>query len=98
VRGIIRTKRFLVTVVSCVLLLGGAMPSASAQQQDGLVNVKVGDIVVRDVTIAVAASIAASACDLVDAQVVAIAQEVDQTGESQTVCRTESGKVKIRDN
>jgi hypothetical protein len=99
VRGIIRTKKFLVTVVSCVLLLGGAMPAANAQQQDGLVNVNVGDVTIRDaVDIGVAAQVAAEICGLKVGPVAVLARQTDRSGEMRTVCETDQGDVTFTQN
>jgi hypothetical protein len=67
----------------------GAAGSATAanQQQTGLVNVQVGDIMIRDVNVAVAAEVVAQVC--------AIA-EVDASGAKELVCRTAAGPVRIR--
>ena len=71
----------LLLVVS-VLLLGIMVPFASAQQQDGLVNVAIGDITIRDVNVNVAAQIAAAICANLDLNAAVLAvQEVDETGQ-----------------
>ena len=96
-----RTRRFAAIMAAGTLSVGAvAAPAASAQQRaDGLVNVQIGDITIEDVNVAVAAGIAATACDLVDVTNVAVlANQVDQTSRSATVCRTEGGKVKFTQN
>jgi hypothetical protein len=84
------------------LLVGGfAGPAEAANQDQGdaLVNVQIGDITVQDVNVAVAADIIVQACDLVDANAaLLLVQDVDQTNKSQTVCKTDSGPVRIRQN
>ena len=97
-----RTARVSTGVFAGSLLLTGAfaLPAQAAEQRaDGLVNVQIGDITIEDVNVAVAAGIAATACDLVDVTNVAVlANQVDQTSRSATVCRTEGGKVKFTQN
>jgi hypothetical protein len=59
----IRTKRVLASfAASAMLSLSVAAPAALAQEQDGLVNVAIGDITVQDVNVNVAAQIAAGIC------------------------------------
>ena len=97
-----RTARVSTGVFAGSLLLTGAfaLPAQAAEQRaDGLVNVQIGDITIEDVNVAVAAGIAATACDLLDVTNVAVlANQVDQTSRSATVCRTEGGKVKFTQN
>jgi hypothetical protein len=92
------------TVVSGTLVLGLA-PTASAQpvEQDGLVNVNVGDVnVLNNANVAVAASLAATLCDI-DVGPLAIAVlgqavAVDRSGRSRTICTTDAGPVTITQN
>jgi hypothetical protein len=100
VKVIIRTKRFLVTVVSSVLLLGGAVPAANAQvDQDGLVNVNIGDVTIRDaVDIGVAAQVAASICGVKVGPVAVLATQTDRSGDQRTVCETDQGDVTLTQN
>ena len=86
---------------SAVLATGVGAPLALASNQnqgDALVNVQVGDITVQDINVAVAANIVATACDLIEADVLVLAQQVDATGQKQTFCSTDGGKVRIRQN
>ena len=81
------------------LLLTGAvaLPAQAATQQVGLVNVRTGDITIQDVNVAVAAQVVATACGLVDVTNVAIlVSQVDQTGTKETFCKTEAGKVTVK--
>ena len=59
-----RTKRFSVAMLSAAFLFAGTLvPSASAQNQDGLVNVMIGDVnILNDANIGVAANVAANVC------------------------------------
>ena len=97
----VRSK--LVAVMCSTALVGGAVaaPAANAQtKQDGLVNVVVGDVtILEDVNVGVAASVAATLCDVVDVGSVAIlANNTDSTSRQSTVCRTDAGKVRLTQN
>jgi hypothetical protein len=94
-------KKSLVTLFAgAAIVTGVAAPaSAATQKADGLVNVQIGDITVQDVNVGVAAGIAATACNLVNVdQVAVLATQTDQTSRSTTVCRTDGGKVKFTQN
>ncbi|MDP8932159.1 MAG: hypothetical protein M3O70_27215, partial [Actinomycetota bacterium] len=77
-----RTSKATVTTLAVALLLFGLMvPLAGAQEQDGLVNVAVGDITIEDVNVTVAAQIAAAICANLDLNAAVLAvQEVDEEG------------------
>lgn len=85
------------------LLMLGAMaaPSQAAPTiQDGLVNVKVGNVYLlngNDINVNVVAEVVATVCD-VNVDVTALATLVDATGHKETVCRAEGGKVTIVNN
>ncbi len=70
-------KRVAGIATAAVMLLG--IPTAGmAQTQDGLVNVAIGDVtILEDVRVAVAANVVANVCALVNADVVALASDVD---------------------
>jgi hypothetical protein len=71
------TKLLVLTLMVAVLLLGIMVPFAAAQQQDGLVNVAIGDITIRNVTIA--AQVAAAICANLDLNAAVLAvQGVDE--------------------
>lgn len=99
-KTIIRTKKFLLTVVSTGLLFGSAMPTASAQTtQDGLVNVNVGDVtILEDVNIGVAAQVAANICGVKVGPVAVLGRAVDRSGATRTVCETDQGDVTLTQN
>ena len=60
--------------------------------QDGLVNVAIGDVVLRDISIAAAVQAVANVCPAVDVENVALlAAAVDQTGAPQNVNCTATG-------
>jgi hypothetical protein len=96
---ITRAKKLLVSLCTAGMLFGAAAP-AVAQQQDGLVNVMIGDITIRDaVDIGVAAQVAANVCDVKVGPVAVLARQVDRSGEdSRTVCKTDQGDVTLTQN
>jgi hypothetical protein len=84
---------------AAVLLTPAAPAAAQIQNQDGLVNVAVGDVtILEDVNIAVAAEVAANICGLKVGPVAALGQAVDRSGGTRTVCTTDQGPVTIRQN
>jgi hypothetical protein len=84
-------------------MLSGAVASPVAAQnqndQDGLVNVFVGDVsVLNDANIGVAAQVAANVCGVKVGPVAVLGRAVDRSGETSTVCTTPTGPVEIRQN
>lgn len=74
---------------------GQGRPSSPPGQveQDGLVNVVATDLIdVRDVNVAAVVGVIANVCPGITADVAALASQVDQTGESQTITCTATGK------
>ena len=96
-----RVKKVFAVACSGVMLTGvAASPAAAANnnQQDGLVNVFVGDVsVLNDANVAVAAKLAAQVCGVKVGPVAVLATQVDKSGATQTVCN-EAGGVEIRQN
>lgn len=93
-------KAAVAVFASATLLLTGAS-AASAQpvDQDGLVNVNVGDVtILEDVNIGVAAQVAASICGVRVGPVAVLGQAVDRSGDTETVCETDLGDVTITQN
>jgi hypothetical protein len=87
-------------VTSTAMLFGGvAMPAANAQQQDGLINVMIGDITIRDaVDIGVAAQVAANLCGIKVGPVAVLGTAVDRSGNTRTVCTIDQGNVTLTQN
>ena len=84
--------------VSAAMLVAVAAP-ASAQQQDGLVNVAVGDIsILNDARVGVAAQVAAEVCGVKVGPVAVLGRAVDRSGDTRTVCETDQGPVTIEQN
>jgi hypothetical protein len=93
-------RKTLATLSASALVFGGLAGTASAQvEQDGLVNVNIGDITLTD-TVDAAVLIAANVCPNVNVGAVAIlADRVDAGNVRQvTLCRTENGRVTITNN
>lgn len=97
----LRMKKLFASVfTSAVLVVGVAAPGASAQQQqDGLVNVIVGDVtILEDVNIGVAAQVAAQICGVKVGPVAVLGTAVDASGATRTVCESDQGPVTIEQN
>jgi hypothetical protein len=95
---ITRAKKLLVSLCATGMLFGAATP-ASAQEQDGLVNVMIGDITIEDaVNIGVAAQVAANVCGVKVGPVAVLARQVDRSGATRTVCTTDQGDVTVTQN
>jgi len=95
----ITVKRTFATLCASALLFVGAAGPASAQQQDGLVNVAVGDVtILQDVNIGVAAQVAANVCGLKVGPVAVLATQVDASGGARTVCTTGGQVVRLTQN
>ena len=96
----VRYKRcFAAFSASALLMFGAATPAAMAQNQDGLVNVAIGDIsVLNDARIAVAAQVAAQVCGVKVGPVAVLATQVDASGGTRTVCESAQGPVTISQN
>jgi hypothetical protein len=107
-------KVFAVVCTSAMLAAVPASTAAAAQQnQDGLVNVAVGDVTaLNNVSVQAAVDAVVQACDLADvgnvqAAVLARATAVDRGGHEQTICRsgemnttqgTQQGPITISNN
>jgi hypothetical protein len=92
-------RQAVVVLAAGVAVLGIGAAPASAQVNDGLVHVDVGDATIAtDVPIAVGAQIAAQRCGVPVGPVVVLAQEADRTGEDRTVCQTPQGAVTLTQN
>ena len=97
-----RTRRIVATAfVSGALTIGAAFggvatPAHAQTQQNGLVNVGIGDVsLLSNARIGVAAGVAANVCGVKVGPVAVLATQVDRTGASRTVCTTPTGPVVI---
>jgi hypothetical protein len=85
--------------ISAALLVGAAAPASAQVDQDGLVNVFIGEIeILNDANIGVAAQVAANVCGVQVGPVAVLGRAVDRSGDTQTVCETNQGPVTIRQN
>jgi hypothetical protein len=93
-------RKSIVTLFAGAAIVAGVATPASAQpNQDGLVNVNVeNNEILNDLSIGVAAQIAAEICGLKVGPVAVLATQVDRTGEARTVCTTDQGPVRIEQN
>lgn len=79
------------TLLSGMLAVGVAGPAMA--QQNGLVNVEIGDVdvtVLEDVRVGVAAGIAANICGVKVGPVAILATQVDASGGQRTVCEADA--------
>ena len=97
-----RSTRFAAVLAAGSLSFGAvAAPAAVAQpvDQDGLVNVNVGDVtILENVDIGVAAQVAAQICGVKVGPVAVLGVAVDRSGDTRTVCESDQGPVTIRQN
>lgn len=95
-----RTKALSASLFATLTLAAGALaPSAAAQEQDGLVNVMIGDIeILNDANIGVAANVAANICGINVGPVAILATQVDRSGGQRTVCTIGDQAVRIVQN
>jgi hypothetical protein len=86
-------------VIGGVLFITSLTGASAAPDQDGLVNVAVGDVtVLQDVNVGVAAQVVAQICAVQVGPVAILAEQVNATGLQQTVCTAEGAPVIIRQN
>lgn len=91
------------TIVSlfagAALTLGVTGPASAQVEQDGLVNVNVGDVtILEDVNIGVAAQVAAQICGVKVGPVAVLGTVVDRSGETRTVCTSDQGPITLEQN
>lgn len=91
------------TIVSlfagAALTLSVTAPASAQVEQDGLVNVNVGDVtILEDVNIGVAAQVAAQICGVKVGPVAVLGSAVDRSGETRTVCETDQGPITLEQN
>ena len=98
-------KKSIATVFAGTVLAVGVASPASAQRvdQDGLVNVNVGDVTLEDtVDLNVAAAVAATLCGIevgpLSIAVLGQAVAVYRSGNDRTICDTAAGPVTIVNN
>jgi hypothetical protein len=74
-------KRAASLATAAALVVGMTAAPVAQAQQNGLVNVEIGDVtILRNVDVALAANVVANVCALVEADVLVLAQQVDAGG------------------
>jgi hypothetical protein len=94
-------RKSIVTLFAGAAVVAGVATPASAQpnQQDGLVNVNIADNeILNDLSIGVAAQVAAEVCGVKVGPVAVLARAVDRSGDTETVCEIDQGPVTIEQN
>ena len=92
-------QKSIATLFAGTVLAVGIASPASAQEQDGLVNVNVGNVtILEDVNIGVAAQLAANLCGVKVGPVAVLGVAVDRSGDTETVCQSDQGPVTITQN
>jgi hypothetical protein len=94
-----RIKKTAATLsVTAIAAFAVAAPAGAANQnQDGLVNVAIGDITIQDVNVGVAANIVANVCGVKVGPVAVLATQVDAGGAVDPVCNALGG-VRLEQN
>lgn len=86
-------KTVVSLVISLMLVLAMVLPASAQVEQDGLVNVNIGDVtILEDVNIAIAALVAANICGVDVGPVAVLGQAVDASGDTETVCTNRAGR------
>jgi len=86
-------KTVVSLVISLMLVLAMVLPASAQVEQDGLVNVNIGDVtILKDVNIALAALVAANICGVDVGPVAVLGQAVDASGDTKTVCTNRAGR------
>lgn len=99
------TRIGVAAAAASALFVGSSVaPAQAAVQQDGLVNVNVGDVTIaEDVNVALVANVIANVCDAVDvgpvaAGVLGKARATDNSGRDMTVCTANGAPVTLTQN
>jgi hypothetical protein len=102
---LVKVRKYVAGTFATVVVAVIGAPAAGAQgpvNQDGLVNVNIGDVTVQDINVGVAANLAATVCDIdvgpIALGVLGQAVAVDRSGRERTICQTDSGPVTISQN
>lgn len=98
-------RKLMLAVVVGGFMMFGSPDDAQAQIaiQDGLVNVAIGDVtILEEVNVAVAAQVVAQLCGInisnVQVALLARATQVDRSGRTATICRSDQGPIRITQN
>lgn len=92
-------RKVLATLTASVAMLFATGTAAAQVEQDGLVNVNIGDVTIKD-TVDAAVLLVANVCPNVNVGAVAIlADRIDAGNVRQaTFCRSDDGRVRITNN
>ena len=92
-------RKAVVPVFAGAAVLAAATPAAAQPNQDGLINVAVGDVtILEDVNMGVAAQVAANLCGLKVGPVAVLGTAVDRDNQTRTVCTTGGQDVDLVQN
>ena len=95
----LRMRRYVAVTFAALSIAVVGAPLAGAQvEQDGLVNVNIGDITIQDINVGVGATVAANVCGLKVGPVAVLGRAVDRSGNTETVCNSDAGPVTISQN
>lgn len=95
----IHVRRSIAAEFTGAALMSAAAVPAMAQNQNGLINVAIGDVtILQDVNMGVAAQVAAQVCGVKVGPVAVLGTAVDRSGATRTVCTTDQGPVTLRQN
>ena len=89
-----------VAAASTMLCVGAfALPAEAQVEQDGLVNVNVGDVtILEDVRVAVAANVVALICGVKVGPIAILGTAVDRGTPADTVCTVDGAPITIEQN
>ncbi len=95
-----RVRKAAATLIAgAALSVGVASPAMAQPNQDGLVNVAVGDVtILEDVRVALAAQVVAQICGLDVGPIAVLGRAVDRGGPTATFCNAPQGPVTITQN
>jgi hypothetical protein len=97
--SILRTGAALAAAGGLTLAMAAPASAAGHVQQDGLVNVAVGDVtILEDVNIGVAAVVAANICGVNVGPVAVLGRAVDRSGADRTVCESGGNTIRLIQN
>ena len=92
-------RKAVVPVFAGAAVIAAATPAVAQPNQDGLINVAVGDVaILEDVNIGVAAQLAAQICGVSVGPVAVLGTAVNRSGDTETVCETDQGPVTLQQN
>jgi len=95
----LRATRQIVGAIALAGMLGFGSYAMAQTNQDGLINVNVGDVnVLNNADIGVAAQVAANICGVKVGPVAVLGAAVDRSGATRTVCESGRGPVTLTQN